>query len=125
MRPLHNPLPISLGAEVSYADRMPKSDLRTAYPELADCAPVDIVDDGYPLLSFKSRSQNFIIYQLLCRALQGTELRGGGFIYVTTLHMDRFDISRERTSVALIASDHINGTEASRERPFPRMDYFR
>jgi len=60
---LHNPLEVPPDATVRYVDRMPVSQLREQYLELADLTlvPVDIIDDGEVLSSVADDSQDFVI----------------------------------------------------------------
>jgi hypothetical protein len=60
---LHSALPLPEGARAKYVDRLPVSELRRQYPELAqlDLVDVDIIDDGETLSRIPDGSQDFIV----------------------------------------------------------------
>jgi SAM-dependent methyltransferase len=128
--PLHCPLPLPRGVEVSYVDRMPVERLREEYPELADwnLAPVDIVDDGEKLLNVPDESQDFIIANHFLEHTEdpiGTiethlsKLRQGGVLfYAVPDKRHTFDYRRPVTPVEHIVADYEEGPERSRREHF-------
>jgi len=127
---LHNPLPVSQEVHVIHVDRMSRSDLRAAYPELRgqELVDIDILDDGESLSSFEPSSQDFIIANHFIEHCQDPiqtlktfvrVLRPGGFIYMAIPNMQyTFDCNREQTSLTHIIYDHVNGPGASRLQHF-------
>jgi SAM-dependent methyltransferase len=127
---LHNPLRVPRSVRVHYVDRMPVAELRQQYPELAqeDLVPVDIIDDGEKLMTFKDKSQDFIIANHFIEHAQdpiGTikqflrVLRPGGILYMAVPDKRyTFDVGRPLTSLDHLIRDHAEGPERSRESHF-------
>jgi SAM-dependent methyltransferase len=124
--PLHLPLPMPPGAQVSYVDRMTVEELRREYPELADhqLAPVDVVDDGESLATIEDGSQDFIVANHFlehCEDPIGTievhlrKLKPGGILfYAVPDKRYTFDFRRPVTPLEHMVADHENGPERSR-----------
>lgn len=123
----HAPLKVPAHASVSYVDRMPSSDLRKEYPELADAAfvQVDNIDDGELLETVADESQDFIIANHFlehCENPIGTigvhlaKLRPGGVLFYTVPDKRyTFDHRRPVTPLDHLVGDFENGPEASRQ----------
>jgi predicted SAM-dependent methyltransferase len=127
---LHLPLYVPPGTKVTYVDRMSLKDLRTQYPELEklDLTPVDVVENGETLESFRDGSLSFVVAN---HFMEHTEdpirtiknhlrvLRDDGILYYAI--PDRrytFDIDREPTGLQHLAEDHAKGAERSRKQHF-------
>lgn len=124
---LHNPLPVPVGAVVSYVDRLPVDALRQHYPELADEAlvPIDFIGDAEDLSQIPDASQDFVIANHLLEHLENPlrglvemhrVLRPGGVLYVA-LPEPRitFDRKRELTTMEHVVAEFRDGTESTRE----------
>jgi len=123
---LHNPLPVSAGACVTYVDRLDVAKLRAHYPELSglNFVNVDIVDDGEVLGAVPQASQDFIIANHFlehCENPLGTirthlsKLKSGGLLFYTV--PDRrmtFDWKRRNTPFEHLISDDANGPHQAR-----------
>lgn len=124
---LHQPLPVSRSARVTYVDRMSVPDLRRQYPDLAKqkLVPVDIVDNGETLATIGDGSQDFVIAN---HFLEHTEnpigtlrqffrvLAPGGVLYLA-LPDKRFTFDRNRpvTSYDHLERDDRDGPAGSRD----------
>lgn len=123
---LHNPLPVPAGVLVRYIDRMPVSELRQHYPELAalPLIPLDIIDDGETLKTIPDHSQDFIIANHFlehCEDPIGAfknfyrVVKPGGIIYLAIPEKSQtFDRERPVTSMDHLWEDHTVGTDQSR-----------
>jgi SAM-dependent methyltransferase len=133
---LHNPLRVPAGAQVSYVDRLPVSELRAQYPELKDAAlvPVDIVTDGEKLDAIADASQDFVIARNFiehCEDPIGTlkhflrVLKPGGIVYLGVPDKRHtFDSPRPVTSLQHLIEDHDLGPERSRRAHFEEVARF-
>ncbi len=127
---LHLPLYVSPGTKVTYVDRMSLKDLRSQYPELEklDLTPVDVVENGETLESFRAGSLNFVVAN---HFMEHTEdpirtiknhlrvLKDDGILYYAI--PDRrytFDIDRAATPLNHLVEDHAKGAEKSRRKHF-------
>ena len=127
---LHLALLMPPTARVRYVDRMPVSELREHYPELAelDLAPVDIIDDGEHLHSVQPESQDFIVANHFlehCQDPIGTlaahlsKLRPGAVVfYAIPDKRYTFDHPRARTTLEHLIADHEQGPEQSRSQHY-------
>jgi len=127
---LHNPSAVPTDIKVKYIDRLPVSELRRQYPELADkpLVQVDIIDDGERLTSVANSSQDFIIANHFlehCQDPIGTlktfhrVLVIGGIAFIAVpdkLHS--FDINRPITPLWHLRLDHAIGPWLSRKTHF-------
>jgi SAM-dependent methyltransferase len=124
---LCRPLEVPTNARLRYVDRMPVSDLRHHYPELADLrlVPVDIIGGAEDLSVLPDDSVDFVIANHLyehveypIRALQSflRVLRPGGVLYLA-LPDGRAGIDRDRelTTVEHLLEEHRNGADRNRE----------
>ncbi len=133
---LHNPLRVPAGAQVSYIDRFPVSELRAQYPELEDVAlvPVDIVTDGEKLGAVADASQDFVIARNFiehCEDPIGTlkhflrVLKPGGIVYLGVPDKRHtFDSARPVTPLQHLIEDHELGPERSRRAHFEEVARF-
>lgn len=127
---LHLPLPVPRSAHVRYVDRMPVAELRRHYPELAkeNLVPIDVIDDGEKLTTFKAGSQDFIIANHFLEHAQdpiGTikrqlaVLRPQGVLYLAVPDKRfTFDEGRPLTTVDHLIRDYTEGPEWSCESHF-------
>ncbi|RJP74878.1 MAG: methyltransferase domain-containing protein [Desulfobacteraceae bacterium] len=127
---LHNPLPVSKNTAVRYVDRMPVSDLKTHYPELAryNLVDIDIVDDGESLHTVKNDTQDFVIANHFIEHCKNPiaaiismfrVLKSGGIIYLAIPDKRyNFDKIRENTSFDHLAIDHRQGPSVSKKKHF-------
>ena len=132
---LHNPLPISRKARVSYLDRLSKDDLYISYPELLGKHIVepDVIDDGEKLSQIEDGSLDFIIANHFiehCEDPIGTiqnfyaKLRSGGVVYLAVPDKRyTFDRKRESTGVEHLERDYGDGGSGSRLAHY--LDYAR
>ena len=123
---LHQPLPLHSKAHARYVDRMDVKGLRAQYPELQgySLVPVDVVDDGEKLKTFKPDSQDFIIANHFIEHTQdpiGTiqrfmqVLKPGGCLYMAVPDKRwTFDIDRPVTTLEHLYRDYREGPEWSR-----------
>lgn len=123
---LHNPLPVPAGVHVRYIDRMPVSDLRQHYPELAalPLVPVDIIDDGETLKTISDQSQDFIIANHFLEHCEDPisafknfhrVVKPGGILYLAVPEKSQtFDRERPVTMLNHLWEDHTLGTDHSR-----------
>ncbi len=123
---LHHPLALGPHARVRYVDRYDIEGLRWHYPELGgyDLVPVDVVDDGETLSTFRDGELDFLIAN---HFLEHTEnpigtirnhlraVRPGGRLYfaVPNKH-DSFDRARPRTPFEHLVADDRDGPGRSR-----------
>ena len=127
---LHAPLPLPRGAIARYVDRLPVSELRKQYLNLAGQAfvPVDVVDDGETLATMPDDSQDFVIAN---HFLEHTEdpigtlkaffrvLRFGGVVFLGLPDKRyTFDCDRPLTPLAHLLADHLNGPQWTRREHF-------
>lgn len=123
---LHQPMPVpKRAAQVRYVDRLDVDGLKTHYPELGAFAlvPVDIVDDGEKLNTFKDNSEDFIITSHFLEHTQdpiGTikrhieVLKPGGILFMAVPDKRyTFDVLRPNTNIEHFISDHENGPQPS------------
>jgi SAM-dependent methyltransferase len=127
---LHNPLPVSAAATVTYVDRMSKSDLLQHYPDLGDKNLVDVavIDDGETLRTVADASQDFLIANHFLEHTQdpiGTlgrffaVLKPGGLLYMALPDKRfTFDAPRPVTPLQHLWDDHAHGPERSRRQHF-------
>lgn len=127
---LQRPLLVGKSAQVKYVDRMPVSELRRHYPELAstDLVEVDIVDDGERLETIADFSQDFVIANHFIEHCQNPilfikymlrVLRSGGIVYLAI--PDKcytFDQDRPDTPFEHLLRDYRDGPEWSRKQHF-------
>jgi SAM-dependent methyltransferase len=123
---LHNPLELPPGASVRYVDRMPVTQLREHYPELAgeELVAVDVIDDGETLASLADESVDFVVANHFLEHCEDPiaallsmfrVLRPGGVLYLAVPDKRlTFDRNRELTPLRHLVDDHRNGAEASR-----------
>ena len=133
---LHNPLPVPIGVKVRYVDRMDKSSLYEQYPELRqhNLVDVDFVDDGEKLLTFADNSQDFIIANHFLEHCEDPiatlkaffrVLKIGGIVFLAIPDKRlTFDKNRERTSLAHLIRDHLDGPIISRFEHFREWSEF-
>ncbi|MGB7552188.1 MAG: methyltransferase domain-containing protein, partial [Chromatiaceae bacterium] len=127
---LQRPLAVGKSAKVKYVDRMPVSELRRHYPELAsiDLVEVDIIDDGERLETIADFSQDFVIANHFIEHCQDPilfiknmlrVLRNGGIIYLAIPDKRyTFDRNRPDTPVEHMVRDYSEGPEWSRKQHF-------
>lgn len=123
---LHQPLPLPAWANVRYVDRMDVAGLRAHYPELAqwNLVPIDIIDDGEKLGTFKEASEDFVVASHLIEHTQDPigsiknwlrVLKPGGVLYLGVPHKEfTFDKDRPLTPLEHIVRDHAEGPQNSR-----------
>ena len=123
---LHAPLEVPPGVKVHYVDRMPVSELRKQYPELAavNVVEADIVDNGETLSSIADNSWDFVIANHMiehCQNPIGTlenflrVLKPGGLVYMGVPDKRyTFDIDRPLTSLDHLIRDYKEGPEWSK-----------
>ncbi|MEG3866129.1 glycosyltransferase [Microcoleus sp. Z1_B2] len=124
---LHGPLPVPHTARVRYLDRLPVSELRRHYPELAQhqLVDVDIIDDGETLYSIADGSLDFVIANHTiehCQNPIGTikqnlrVLKSGGIIYMAVPDKRyTFDRDRPLTPLDHLIRDYTDGPEWSKK----------
>lgn len=124
---LHGPLPVPQTARVRYLDRLPVSELRRHYPELAQhqLVDVDIIDDGETLSSIADCSLDFVIANHTiehCQNPIGTiqqnlrVLKSGGIIYMAVPDKRyTFDRDRPLTPFDHLIRDYTDGPEWSKK----------
>lgn len=127
---LHSPLEVPRNASVRYVDRMPVTELRKHYPELAEykLVDVDILDDGETLASLADASVDFVIANHMiehCQNPIGTieqhlrVLKPGGILYLAVPDKRyTFDCDRPITSLEHVIRDYTDGGEWSRNSHF-------
>ena len=127
---LHNPLPVPAKARVRYVDRMPSSELRKHYPELAseELVPVSIIGDARHLEALPDGSLDFVIANHLVEHLDDPirglmemtrVLRSGGVLYVALPDPRMsFDRLRELTTTEHLLAEYRDGTDATRRDHF-------
>ncbi|MFT3881278.1 MAG: methyltransferase domain-containing protein [Gemmatales bacterium] len=123
---LHHPLPVPVGVQVKYVDRMPEAELRRHYPELGNetFVRIDIVDDGETLTKVADASQDFVIANHFLEHCEDPistlrtffrVLKPGGVIYLAIPEKTcTFDRDRPVTALEHFWEDHRNGPEHSR-----------
>lgn len=127
---LHNPLKLPPAATAKYVDRLPVSELREQYPELAsqELVNVDILADGELLESISDSTQDFVIANHFVEHCQDPigallnmvrVLKPTGILYLA-LPDKRccFDSDRPVTSLEHLIRDHVEGPEWSRRGHF-------
>jgi len=127
---LHNPLKLPPAATARYVDRLPVSELREQYPELAEqeLVNVDILADGERLESIADSTQDFVIANHFVEHCQDPigallnmlrVLKPTGILYLA-LPDKRccFDSDRPVTSLEHVLRDHTEGPEWSRRGHF-------
>lgn len=124
---LHGPLPVPPTAKVRYLDRLPVSELRIHYPELAQhqLVDVDIIDDGETLCSIADCSLDFVIANHTiehCQNPIGTieqnlrVLKSGGVLYMAVPDKRyTFDCDRPLTPLDHLIGDYTDGPEWSKK----------
>jgi SAM-dependent methyltransferase len=124
---LYRPLEVPARAHVRYVDRMPVSDLRRHYPELAHLrlVPVDIIGGAEDLSVLPDDSVDFVIANHLyehveypIRAFQSfiRVLRPGGLLYLALPDARAgIDHDRELTTVEHLLDEHRYGARRNRE----------
>ena len=127
---LQRPLVVGKSAQVKYVDRMPVSELRRHYPELAsvELVKVDIIDDGERLETIADFSQDFVIANHFIEHCQNPilfiknmlrVLRNGGIIYLAIPDKHyTFDRDRLDTPFEHLLRDYRDGPERSRKQHF-------
>ena len=127
---LHNPLRVPASANVRYVDRMPVSELREHYPELAaeKLVDVDVVDDGERLATLASETQDFVIANHFLEHCQNPllalenmlrVLKHGGVLYLAVPDKRfTFDADRPVTPLEHLRRDYEEGPEWSRRQHF-------
>ena len=127
---LHQPLAVGANARVKYVDRLPTSELRHHYPELAklDLVNVDIVDDGQVLSLVPEDSLDFVIANHVlehCPNPLGAlnnhfrKLKIGGILYLAIPDMRfSFDRFRKPTEFQHLLWDAEDNGDASRAEHF-------
>ena len=127
---LHNPLRVPASANVRYVDRMPVSELREHYPELAaeNLVDVDVVDDGERLATVASETQDFVIANHFLEHCQNPllalenmlrVLKHGGVLYLAVPDKRfTFDADRPVTPLEHLRRDYEEGPEWSRRQHF-------
>lgn len=127
---LQRPLMVGKNAQVKYVDRMPVSELRRHYPELASVplVEVDIIDDGERLAAIKDLSQDFVIANHFIEHCQNPilaftnmlrVLKNGGVIYLA-IPDKRFTFDRHRpdTPIDHLVKDYEQGPEWSKSQHY-------
>ncbi len=127
---LHNPLKVSPQAHVTYVDRMTEGELRRHYPEVSvkPLVPVQIVDDGETLASFKEESVDFVIANhmiehtenpLLALRNWTRVLKKKGILYLAVPNKKKtFDVDRPVTPIDHLIRDYKEGPTVSRLQHF-------
>ena len=124
--PLHRPMQVPAGVQVTYVDRLPKAELIKHYPELAHLPIIepDVIDDGEKLDTFGSASQDFIIashfiehtedpigtLKNFCRVVKS----GGTILLIVPERKAYFDKDRPLTVLDHLIQDHEMGPHFSR-----------
>jgi len=123
---LHIPLEVPAGVKVHYVDRMPVSELRKQYPELAtvNLVEADIVDNGETLSSIADNSWDFVIANHMIEHCENPigalenflrVLKPGGLVYMGVPDKRHtFDIDRPLTSLDHLIRDYKEGPECSK-----------
>ncbi len=123
---LNHPLGLPRRARARYVDRMPVSELRLQYPELAgvDLVGVDIIDDGELLSTVADCSQDFVIANHFLEHCQNPILaiqnllrvvRPGGVVFLAVPDKRfTFDVERPVTPWDHLVQDFAEGPEWSR-----------
>ncbi len=127
---LHNPLNTPRRIQVTYVDRLPVSELRRHYPELAGqpFVPVHVQDDGERLAQFADQTQDFVIANHFlehCQDPIGTlesffrVLKPAGILYLAVPDKRyTFDRDRPVTPLEHLIRDHEEGPGWSRRQHF-------
>jgi SAM-dependent methyltransferase len=127
---LHRPLRVPAGADVTYVDRLPVSELRLQYPELnhQPFAEVHVVSDGETLPEFESGLLDFVIANHFLEHCENPigametfirVLRPGGIVYLAIPDKRyTFDAGRATTGLPHLIRDHCEGPEWSRDEHF-------
>lgn len=123
---LHRPLRVPPAAQVRYVDRMPETELRQHYPELAGqkFAPVSIIGSAYDLSQLANDSLDFIIANHLMEHLDypikglrefARVLRPNGVLYMA-LPDARVGIDQGRplTPLEHLMEEHRSGADKTR-----------
>ena len=131
--PLHRPLPTHEGMKVEYIDRLPISELRKHYPELAKLPLVepDILGDAETLAPVANRHYDFLISAHVIEHMRNPigslenwfrVLKPGGLLYLIVPDKRvTFDKRRVRTTLAHVILDY---EQPSLERDFEHfLDY--
>lgn len=131
---LHRPLDVPAGANVTYVDRLPESELRRHYPELAGqpFAPTSVIGSAENLSAFGDGSLDFVIANHLLEHLEypirgllefQRVLRPGGLLYLALPDKRQtFDRSRAVTTVEHLLNEHRTGS-AERNRRAHYLDW--
>jgi len=127
---LHHPLAVPATAHVTYVDRLPESELRRHYPELAGepFAPVTMIGNAQDLSALSDGSVDFVIANHLLEHLEDPVaalvefhrvLRQDGVLYLA-LPDPRvsFDRDRELTGVDHLLEEHRHGTAKNRREHY-------
>jgi len=123
---LHLPLAVPDDVTVKYVDRLTVAQLRSDYPELAECDLVeaDVIDNGEILSTIADDSQDFIIANHFLEHCEDPiaaianhlgKLRAGGILfYAVPDKRYTFDWPRAVTSLDHMIADHEEGPGRSR-----------
>jgi SAM-dependent methyltransferase len=127
---LHHPLAVPSTAQVTYVDRLPESELRRHYPELAGepFAPVTMIGNAQDLSALTDESVDFVIANHLLEHLEDPiaalvefhrVLRLDGVLYLA-LPDPRvsFDRDRKLTAVDHVLQEHRHGTAGNRREHY-------
>lgn len=123
--PLHRPMVTHAGMEkVLYVDRLPVSELRKQYPELAaeELVEADVLDDAETLSKFIDGTADFVIAAHVIEHMRNPlgalknwwrVLKPGGLLYlVVPDHRKIFDKLRSTTPIEHMVNDYkVNGTD--------------
>jgi predicted SAM-dependent methyltransferase len=127
---LHQPLRVPASAHVKYVDRMPVSELRRQYEELAgeSLVDVDIIDNGEQLATIGDDTQDFVIANHFIEHCQNPiqtvqnlirVLKPSGVLYVAVPDKRfTFDADRPCTTVEHVMRDFAEGPEWSKYQHF-------
>ena len=127
---LHQPLHLPPSARVRYVDRMPISELRRQYPELAaePLVETNIIDDGEKLTTIEDGTQDFLVANHFLEHCQNPiltvqnlfrVLKAGAVLYLAVPDKRfTFDVDRPSTTIEHLTRDFVEGPEWSKQQHF-------
>ena len=130
--PLHRPIPVHPGMQMTYVDYQDQATLQRAYPKLAErIVPVDVLDDAETLATVAPASFDFLVSAHVVEHMRNPiralvnwlrTVRDGGLVYLIVPDKRRtFDKLRVRTTLEHMVLDY---EQPSIERDFEHyLDY--
>jgi SAM-dependent methyltransferase len=130
--PLHRPMPVKPGTQMTYVDRTDHDTLRREYPKLAEhIVDVHVIDDAETLVTVPDGGFDFAVSAHVIEHMRNPigalvhwlrVVRAGGLVYLVVPDKRRsFDERRVRTTLAHLVLDY---QQPSAERDFEHyLDY--